>query len=119
MEKKSKGEKTYERKNIKKRKDHNSIWHTFQRVLKKQQHSYTFAQYIHIHIYMHIKHQKTEEVGRCLASLWLKLTVNNVFFRLLGAVCREAVLAQGARPSQPGHVHEPPPKSTWEEMLLN
>lgn len=31
---------------------------------------------------MHIKHQKTEEVGRCLASLWLKQTVNNVFFRL-------------------------------------
>lgn len=36
---------------------------------------------------MHIKHQKTEEVGRCLASLWLKQTVNNVFFRLLGVVC--------------------------------
>lgn len=42
-----------------------------------------------------------------------------IFFRLLRAVCREAVLAQGARPSQPGHVHEPPPKSTREETLLN
>lgn len=69
---------------------------------------------------MHIKHQKTEEVGRCLASLWLKQTVNNVSFRLLGVVvCCEAVLAQGARPSQPDHVHEPPPKSTGEEKLLN
>lgn len=108
------------KKQRKKKKDHNSTWHTFQRVLKKQQHSYTFAQYIHIHIYMHIKHQKTEEVGRCLASLWLKQTVNNVSFRLLGVVvCCEAVLAQGARPSQPDHVHEPPPKSTGEEKLLN
>lgn len=32
---------------------------------------------------MHIKHQKTEEVGRCPASLWLKRTVN-VFFLFLG-----------------------------------
>lgn len=30
-------------------------------------------------------------------------------------MCREAVLAQGARPSQPGHVHEPPPKKHREE----
>lgn len=31
--------------------------------LKK--HLYTFAQYIHVHIYMHIKHQKTGKFGHC------------------------------------------------------
>lgn len=40
----------------------------------------------------------------------VKADSEQVVFRLLGAVVR-AVLAQGARPSQPGHVHEPPPKS--------
>lgn len=77
---------------------------------------------------MHIKHQKTKEVGRCLASRWLKQTVINVFFffriRLLGAVCRDAALIRGTEPPQPGHVHEPPPPKItrgagWEEMLLN
>lgn len=42
-----------------------------------------------------------------------------MFLGCLGAVCWEAELAQGARPSQPGHVHKPPPKSTREETLLN
>lgn len=32
-------------------------------------------------------------------------------------MCWQAVLAQGARPSQPGHVHEPPPESAGEETL--
>lgn len=57
------------------------------------------------------KKKKTEEVGRCLALQWRKQTVYNVclffvcidlFFQLMGVVCCQAVLAQGARPSQPG-----------------
>lgn len=72
----------------KKKKDHNNTWHTFQRVLKK---TTTFVHirtiYSYSYIYMHIKHQKTKEVGRCLASLWLKRTVNNVFLGCLGVVC--------------------------------
>lgn len=42
-------------------------------------------------------------------------------FTFLGAVCRQAVLAQGARPSQPGHVLAS--RRGWvgwvEETLLN
>lgn len=100
-----------------KHKDHNRTWHTFQSIKKNniRTHSHNIFIFIYIYIYAY-KTPKTEDVGHCLASLWLKLTANNVFFRLLWAVCREA---QDARPSQPGHVHELPPQERGEETLLN
>lgn len=81
---------------------------------------YTFAQYIHIHIYMHIKHQKTEEV----VSLWLWQTVNCFYvfiFLIFVCVCvcvltgctgsgREAITAG---PRFMGH-H---PKACWRRRF--
>lgn len=71
---------------------------------------------------MHIKHQNNR------GSWWLPgfpvaaADSEQCFLALLflGAVCRQAVLAQGARPSQPGHVLASRRGVGWvEETLLN
>lgn len=95
-------------------KDHNNTWHTFQSIKKKEQHSHTFAQYSHIHLYIYAyktpKNRGTwllwcfpvveADSEHCFSFFFYCFLTFFIFF--FGAMCREAVLAQGARPSQPG-----------------
>lgn len=106
----------------KKKKDRYSTWHTFQRVLKK---TTTFIHIRTIYSYSYIYAYKTPKKNRgswSLPGFPVAEADSECFFLGCEELCgREAVLAQGARPSQPGPLSRAAAQKhgRGEETLLN